>query len=44
MWSRLTAASRVPIETTGVAEAIEAIGVVDAGVAAANGELTKCAR
>ena len=44
MWSELTAASRVPIEATGVAEAIVAIGVVDAGVAAANGELTKCAR
>ena len=44
MWSELTAASRVPIEATGVAEAIVAIGVVDAGGAAANGDMTKCAR
>ena len=44
MWSELTAASRVSIEATGVAEAIVVIGVVDAGVAAANGELTKRAR
>ena len=47
MWSEQTAASHVPIEATVVAEAIvaiEAIGVVDTGVVAANGELTKCAR
>lgn len=44
MWSELTAASRVPIEATGAAEAIVAIGAVDAGVAAADGEMTKFAR
>ena len=38
MWSEPTAASGMPIEATGVVEAIVAIGVVDAGVAAASGE------
>jgi hypothetical protein len=41
MWSEPTAAHRVEIEATEVAEAI---GVVDAEVVAANGEAMKCAR
>ena len=44
MWSELTAASCVPIEATGVAEAIVATSVVDAGVAAANDEMRKPAQ
>ena len=44
MRSEQTAASDATIEATVVAEAIVAIGVVDAGVVAANGEATKCAR
>ena len=44
MWSESTAASDMPIKATGVVEAIVAIGVVDAGVAGASGDMTKCAR
>jgi len=47
MWSEPTAANRVAIGATEVAEAIVAIvaiGVVDAGVAAANDEMRKPAR
>jgi hypothetical protein len=44
MWSEPTAANRVAIGATEVAMATVAIGVVDAGVAAANDEMRKPAR
>ena len=44
MWSESTAASDMPIEATRVVEAIVAIGAVDAGVAAASGDMMRRVR